>query len=172
MNKKTVFFLLLTLVCFVAVVLLVSVLQNNRSTPPTPLPPVASSSGSVRATFPRHILYATNRPNALIVIDSAGRKTGKDPASGIVYQEIPGAKYSEEEHSAQVLYTEPPAGQFKINIIGAAVGRYLLQTDVFDGQNSLPIPVASGTINIRQTITYVQNYDPNNLANSAPILEK
>jgi hypothetical protein len=126
---------------------------------------------SSRATFSRHIIYATNHPNEIILVDSEGRRKGKDPLTGKSYDEIPGARYSSDTNSVQLLYTEPPAGQLTIHIIGGQTGRYLLQTDVFDGQNSLPIPVASGTIEVGQMVTYAQNYDPNNLARSTPFFQ-
>ena len=48
---------------------------------------------------PRTNGYAINLPNALMLVDSQGRRTGKDPATGILYHEFPGTAYEEDSLS-------------------------------------------------------------------------
>ncbi len=49
-----------------------------------------SPSTSTSTQSPLWGEYHVNAPNALMLVDSRGRRTGKDPVTGILYREIPG----------------------------------------------------------------------------------
>jgi len=128
-----------------------------------------SSANTLLATAPLYVQYSIALPDGLLLTDASGRRTGEDPVTGAMYNEIPDASYVEQQHSWQLHFPQPVAGRYTIQIIGKHNGQYGLETDIFDGQNSLPTPRYSGSIKIGQVITYAQNYDPNNLASSTVV---
>lgn len=120
-------------------------------------------------TIPRTNSYAINTPNALILIDSQGRRTGKDPITGTLYHEIPNTSYSEEGASGQLYFFTPLVGKYELYILGGATGQYHLDAWV-DGGNGSPTPIPqriSGNIDKGSMIVYIQNYDPANIASSS-----
>ena len=132
--------------------------------------PKASSSDPYQAKGPLHNAYDINTPNALMLVDSQGRRTGQDPTTGKIYQEIPGTSYIPQGTSAVLAFFSPPAGQYMIDILGGEAGTYHLDYKISDGQHPGPTYKLTGQITKGQKITYTQNYDPNNLASSTLIL--
>ena len=66
--------------------------------------------------------YHVSLPDSLILVDSQGRRTGKDPATGIIYHEIPGTTYIEigsaTTNGAAELFTKDlPSGQYMLYIL-------------------------------------------------------
>ena len=98
----------------------------------------------------------------------------------MTYQEIPGAYVSQTEKSSWVVHlSQPPAGKYTVNVIGKQSGEYLVELDLYDGYNSLQDhssslhgPISTGTIQAGSVVTYIQNYDPKNLASSTLVLQR
>jgi hypothetical protein len=73
--------------------------------------------------------YIVNSPNALMLVDSQGRRTGKDPGTGTFYREIPSTSYGEEAvnpgHPNGELFTSDlPNGQYTLYVRGGKTGFY------------------------------------------------
>ena len=107
MNKKILIIGVAVLVLiFIMVLVVISrnflvknpVLQNTTNTQMV-VTATNQASGEATSTLSRTNGYAINLPNALMLVDSQGRRTGKDPATGILYHEIPGTAYEEDSLS-------------------------------------------------------------------------
>ena len=111
----------------------------------------------------------------LLVIDGSGRRTGLDPLTGNILQEIPGADHfsdslendvtgeppSETSHSVQI--SQPSEGVYRIILIGLTSGPFTLSIRAFsqDG-TSQPSLVVQGVAEPGSTATVVIKF------NSAP----
>lgn len=111
-------------------------------------------------------VYSIANPDGLLLTDSSGRRTGEDPKTGVIYQEIPNTTYIPQPHGIQLTFTSPPAGQYTIQIIGNHVGQYRFGMSVNNGIRFAQAPAYTGSIQPGQVITYSQNYDPSNLISS------
>jgi hypothetical protein len=128
---------------------------------------IVSSSSSAPALSMTNS-YAINLPNALLIVDSQGRRTGKDPIAGISYHEIPDTSYSEEGNSGQLYFFAPPAGHYTLYVLGGQSGQYHLDAWVDDGGSKPPVPQRiSGDIQKGSAVVYSQNYDPSNIPSSS-----
>jgi hypothetical protein len=107
-----------------------------------------------------------NLPNTLMLVDSQGRRTGKDPATGIVYREIPGATYGEDNKSGELFFSEPPKGQYSLYILGGQTGTYHLDAWIDSGKGQTPPQRISGNIQAGSMLKYLQVYNTTNLASS------
>ncbi len=89
------------------------------------VPNVVIVATSTKTTNPpRSYEYDINLPNALILVDPQGRRTGRDPISGAFYHEIPGTGYGGVEHSGQLAVSGLPDGQYKLYVLGGVTGSY------------------------------------------------
>jgi hypothetical protein len=131
--------------------------------------PTSLEFGPQGMSLPAYIQYIVNLPNSLMLIDSYGRRTGKD-SYGTEYNEIPGTSYQEQERSGHLLFYTPPTGRYTIEVIGNQTGKYSLSNEVSDGQRDPVYQVLHGDIITDQAITYVQDYDSNNMASSTVVL--
>ncbi len=89
-------------------------------------------------------------PADFVVINELGQRTGKDPITGVEYNEIPNAYYGEEVYESpfdpipvtstnKIAYIlEPNIGEYDIQVIGTGNGDYSLSTyaDVLNGEDS------------------------------------
>jgi hypothetical protein len=57
------------------------------------------------------------------LVDSQGRRTGKDPITGAFYHEIPNSGYGEAGHSGQLAISGPD-GQYTLYVLGGKTGSY------------------------------------------------
>jgi len=105
-----------------------------------------------------------------MLVDSQGHRTGEDPATGMMYQEIPNTTYISEGRSASLHFGAPAKGQYTIYILGGETGTYHLDYKISDGQHPGPTYKLAGNITKGQMVSYVENYDPNNLASSTLVL--
>lgn len=110
--------------------------------------------------------YTINNPDALMLVDSEGRRTGKDPRTGIIYREIPNTGYQEiastPGHLADELtFSNLPKGQYTLYVLGGQTGPYAVDIANNQGQSAL-----EGTVQDGSMVAYPQNYDPTNLASS------
>jgi hypothetical protein len=110
--------------------------------------------------------YHVSGPDDLMLVDSQGRRTGRDPITGITYREIPNTNYSEAkspDHVVGELFTEDLAnGQYTLYVLGGQTGPYWVDAGHY-GQRSQHF---RGNIQTGTMIAYVQNYDSANLASS------
>jgi hypothetical protein len=110
--------------------------------------------------------YHINLPNALMLVDPQGRRTGEDPATGIVYREIPGATYGEDNKSGELFFSEPPDAQYALYILGGQTGTYHLDAWIDNGKGQAPPQRISGNIQAGSMVKYLQNYSAINLSSS------
>ena len=101
-----------------------------------------------------------------MLVDSQGRRTGEDPITGTLYEEIPNAAYgvitSTPGHPVgELTFSNLPKGQYTLYVLGGQTGIYTL--DIANNHGQQPF---QGTIQKGSMIAYVQGYDPNNLASS------
>ena len=72
---------------------------------------------------------------SMLMTDSAGRRVGRDPVSGIRFEEIPNSSYFEDGLSAPVGRTleipQPEEGQYQVTITGLGTGFYQLSIRAF-----------------------------------------
>jgi hypothetical protein len=169
--------ILLGIAASVVVVGGLAILNRNSATPRS----VANSSSTsisqtstplVPARGRIYIQYFVKVPDTIMVIDANGKRTGQDAKTGIIYTEIPNSYYTEQPEADLVIY-DPLIEKYVVNIEGRHTGAYSVDLDLFDGYGSLPGypgsmngPISTGTIRAGQTITYIQNYDSNNLISS------
>jgi hypothetical protein len=168
MSKKR--FLISGLVVVVlAIVVLGIILIDHRSNTPnvvvvaTSTPRTNQTSTSVGSTPPAISpanSYAINLPNSLMLVDSQGRRTGKDPITDTFYHEIPGTSYSEEGSSGQLYFFTPPTGEYTLYVLGGETGQYHLDIWVDPGNSGPPAPQRiSGSIQRGFMVAYTQHYD-------------
>ncbi len=109
--------------------------QSPASKKPTSAPIVNQVSPSSTITSPAPprapatYEYHVNAPNTLMLVDSQGRRTGKDPVTGIFYHEIPGTSYSEDGMSAtnrigDLIVQGISDGQYTLYVLGGKTGSY------------------------------------------------
>ena len=116
--------------------------------------------------------YSINRPNALMLVDSQGRRTGRDPVAGVSYHEIPGTDYFEEFRSGQLYFTSPPKDRYTIYVLGGQTGEYVMDWKIDDGGPKNPERhVISGEIQKGAMVVYAQDYNPTNIASSALVFQ-
>ena len=182
MNKKT-GWILVVLGLLMIIILGIFFLRSN-STPDTNIivststqaivtstNPIGNNISSTPPSIPRTNTYSINLPNALMLVDSQGRRTGKDPISGATYHEIPDTSYFEEGRSGQLYFFTPATGQYTLYVLGGQTGEYHLDSRVDDGGAKPPVPqLIYGTIQAGSMIAYVQNYDTSNLASSTLVV--
>ena len=130
-----------------------------------------STSQPTTSTLPRQTPvwgeYHVNAPNALMLVDAQGRRTGKDPTTRTLYREIAGTSYGEEyigtNHGVGELFTSDlPNGHYTLYVLGGQTGSYWLDASHYGQQDQ----TFRGNIQAGSMIAYVQNYDMANLASS------
>lgn len=113
-------------------------------------------------------------PAELLVTDPQGRKLGKDPITGILYDEIPGGSYGSEgignadsevpvtvHQTKNIWITQPEIGNYSIKVIGAGAGDYTLQSLIYDSQSEPHSQTFTGSIQSNLVIDYNANFTPN-----------
>ena len=108
------------------------------------------------------IAFYFHSPGDLLVTDGQGRRTGYDPATGTVYDEIPGAAYdstaeSDPEDPTFVGHTtrefefmRAPAGRYTVTVTGTGDGTYMLDMNTWSRTNAqgkvvfADVPIATG----------------------------
>jgi len=109
----------------------------------------------------------------LYILDPAGRRTGFDPTTGNIVEEIPSSAYvrdaldddatgeaaTEVGHYLQVL--QPQAGTFRLVLVGLRQGQYALSLRAFSRDGSAQPPVLfQGNIDAGQTNSFDVAYNP------------
>jgi len=111
--------------------------------------------------------YHAGLPNGMILVDAQGRRTGENPITGVMYDEIPGTSYIEvgtppTNGAGELFTTNLPDGQYTLYVIGEETGPYWLDLE-HSGQKYEHF---SGTIQAGTMVAYVQNYSSANIASS------
>jgi hypothetical protein len=110
--------------------------------------------------------YDINAPEALMLVDSQGRRTGENPITGVFYREIPNTAYSIGASASghpvgELTFSDLSSGQYTLYVLGGATGAYGVGIGNNDGQQSF-----QGNIRAGSMVAYVQNYNPADLASS------
>ena len=119
-------------------------------------------------TLPLQAEYHVNLPNGVMLVDSQGRRTGKDPATGLAYHEIPGTEYGEDclgetDCVGELITTDLPAGQYMFYVLGGSTGSFWLDTANNRGSSQN----FSGHIQSGTMVSYTQNYSPAHFVSSS-----
>lgn len=89
---------------------------------------VTNPTSSVGQQAPTIFEYHIALPNTLMLVDSQGRRTGKDPATGALYHEIPDTSYTEEgigsTNTDGVLFAWNVTGRYTLYVLGGTTGPY------------------------------------------------
>jgi hypothetical protein len=144
--------------------------QENISSSTVGVNEVATSSSTNH--LPLYLEYAIGGTNYLSITTPNGKQYGEDPITGIKYTDFNNGGENDSNPNETFLYVEPPiAGEYIIKV-GGPSGAFELGSFVADGIHP-PIPqTVTGTISQSiPIITYIQNYNPNNLASSTLILQ-
>lgn len=112
-------------------------------------------------------------PAELLVIDSLGRKLGKDPVSGNIYNEIPNGSYFSDSmddpfsesiglsHESKSIYIGNPAsGNYDIRVIGTGSGDYSLDFLAYGNNGASYNKSFSGTTENGAQSGYGLNFTP------------
>lgn len=111
--------------------------------------------------------YHVSLPDSIMLVDSQGRRTGKDPVTGMRYHEIPGTSYSEVGSpstggAGELLTSDLPNGRYTLYVLGGRNGSYWLDASHYGQQDQN----FSGTIQVGSMVAYTQDYNAANLASS------
>ncbi len=125
--------------------------------------------------FSGFLEFTLASPAELLLIDSAGRKTGMD-AEGILYEEIPGALYGEEDHPIDTEETLNPSDihrlkslyvpadsvqSYSLFVIGTGSGAYTLTTAITTSSGTTSVETFTSDINPQEEDEFVVTYSPN-----------
>ena len=174
MDKKQFLMMGLVVIVLLVATAALSVLGHvHTSTPNNAIATSAQTPDRTSGQPPIHQVqvwgqYTINAPDALMLVDSQGRRTGKDPRTGNLYREIPNTGYQElaSTNSGGGFFDELtlanlPKGQYTLYVLGAQTGPYAV--DIANNQGQSPL---EGTVQAGSMMAYTQNYDPTNLASS------
>jgi hypothetical protein len=174
MNKKQ--FWIIAVIIIVLVAIIAWWLTRPSSSPSVPsITPINTTSTSQTTTTSQSTVssslaiwgqYDINAPDALMLVDSQGRRTGENPITGVFYREIPNTAYSIGASASghpvgELTFSNLSSGQYTLYVLGGVTGPYGVGIGNNYGQQSFQGDIQAGTM-----IAYVQNYDPANLASS------
>jgi len=102
----------------------------------------------------RSLAISAHSPVEFVVTDSLGRKSGYDPATGTVWDQIPNAVYYTRElgpngpgislHSKELDIPSPLDGEYIVTVIGTGEGNYKLDVYASNWQGNVERQVFSG----------------------------
>ncbi len=123
----------------------------------------------------------------LVVTDPHGRRTGRDPVSGVEFHEIPMSSYRTDEigddeeptglptPAEKVLeITDPVSGGFGVDVIGMQKGPYTLEVDAFDlaGKHSHAALTGMASKGSRSRYRVTYSASPGDAVRLAPALSR
>ncbi len=126
------------------------------------------SHTNAQRPFPRWVEIQLGSPAELLITDGQGRRTGYDPETGEILNEIPGSTYAQaagvvtrdqvgaDVHLPKVLaITAPEDDVFTLEVIGTGVGGYTLSVDTGGGYGDSEITAIEDTTTPGQVDAYV-----------------
>lgn len=134
-----------------------SYLQVYRATATRPSRPsimmyAAAAQPALQSSAATQVLQ--DSPVQLLVTDPLGRKTGYDPSTGMVRNEIPGSTYgsysisrpdgASTPHNYQLTVAEPLDGDYSVQAVGQAAGAYTIQITTQDPESNAGDRVFTG----------------------------
>jgi hypothetical protein len=125
----------------------------------------ATSSSASSAKLPLFMTYVTTQSEPLLLIDANGRKAGKDPTTGKIYNDIPGTSYQALQDDT-LSFLNPTAGTYTIETESNAAGKYSFEVYFSNGAQPAIPEVVSGTAEANMMVVLRQNYIPGNFASS------
>lgn len=114
-------------------------------------------------------------PAELLITDPLGRRLGKDPVSGVSYNEIPNGSYTYDEavasselplalnssHKTKVVYIKTGAvGDYQIKVTGTGSGAYTVGTVLYDNQGTSHAKTLTGTTQTNRVTDYTVHFTP------------
>ena len=119
------------------------------------------------------IYLSLGSPAELLVTDPNSRRTGKDPVTGIVYNEIPDGSYFQEGLSNDMVETstplkevkhlwipQPVSGQYSIKVMGTGSGGYSFDSLAYNAQGQSRTQTFSGNTQSGLVSEYNLNFTP------------
>jgi hypothetical protein len=137
---------------------------------------------SASETGQQLMYFVAMSPVEYVVVDPLGRKSGYDPTTGKVWNEIPGATYLYEglapedggtpKFAKTLSIPEPLDGKYESVLYGTGSGSYKFEVSNMDWQGAAMEKLYSGTVSTGQVVTYTVGY--NQVINLAflPIMKK
>ncbi len=128
------------------------------------------------------LVFFLHSPGEMLITDGQGRRSGYDPATGNVYDEIPGAAYDSSaiadpedptdltDATKEFEFMRAPASDYTVTVTGTGTGTYMLDLRAYntsggEGQSVFDsIPIAPGVVH-----TYRFAYDPSAAPGPIPI---
>ncbi len=122
------------------------------------------------------ISFNLGSPAELLVTDPLGRKLGKDPVTGVEYNEIPGGSYGREgissknegeepeppAHESKTIWIPSPGdGEYSIDVIGTGEGNYALDSLVYATNSEPHSESLNGHTQNNLVADYNLNFTPN-----------
>lgn len=118
----------------------------------------------------RNMRVAAHSPVEFVVTDRFGRKSGYDPTTGVIWDQIPNSQYVLEglartgsttpEHISKVLYINGPGdGNYDIKVFGVESGLYQVDTFATDWKGGVDYQVVSGVAAVGSTAAYIVEYN-------------
>jgi len=149
----------------------ISILDPNRPNDDSRLDLLAYSNyftgyriytGDVETTNPASIVVYMGSPAEMLIIDPQGRKTGWDPVTGAIINEIPGSDYyleTFEDKENWLLYvTQPMAGIYKIEVLGTGNGPFTVEMNTYDSKANKHTGLFEGYVSADRTFLYQIDY--------------
>jgi hypothetical protein len=166
--------LFITLVIALSGVLAGVTIWHNKAKPPTlsknggavssQVPALLPSSKSTAAPKDDSELDLALTGNAsMLLSDSVGRHTGRDPVTGRQVQEIPNSAYFEDSLSGEVGRSieipQPQEGQYQVAVTALGTGPYRLSIRAFfRNGDSQPELVKNGSLVQGSTISFILHF--------------
>lgn len=125
-----------------------------------------------------HLILAS--PAEFLITDPSGNKLGKDPISGISYNQIPNGVYGEEGpiitsdtplddseiHKTKEIHIQNPAdGDYNVQVIGTGSGSYAFDSLVYDTGGNSHSQTLTGNTQPNLITNYILNFTPDNPEN-------
>ncbi len=121
---------------------------------------------------PDGIYVSIASPAEILITNSDGGKLGKDPTTGISYNEIPKGVYYQEgisaatdnpsaPHESKIIWMpNPSTGQYNLKVIGTGEGNYTLNSLIYDLQGESHSQIFTGSTQTNLITEYKINFTP------------
>jgi hypothetical protein len=137
---------------------------------------------SASETGQQLIYFVAMSPMEYIVVDPLGRKSGYDPTTGKIWDEIPGAAYLYEglapengglpKFAKTLSIPDPVDGKYESILYGTGNGSYKFEISNMDWQSTVMEQSFSGNISTGQVVTYTVDYNQVINLSFLPFMEK